>query len=230
MIKLLSPKRKNQLGLNESSTSHSNPTSVMATRHGVSHLHNARLCSRLARHKLARQHIGYKHCSLFMWMSRRHFVLRCESKFVLFSLLKDEAAKNQWLKCIFLHCTTAVQPQSLCSCHFTDDCFSNLWEFNVGFTKHLLLKDGSVPSLFGPAGSTESKPVSMINNRCLYFLSSIQNMELWQWAYPFRHALYAVDQSQQTGPSDQSEQSRLTERMGLVRVNLRIALNKSLEN
>ncbi len=81
----------------------------------------------------------------------------------------------------------------------------------MGFTKHLLLIDGSVPSLFGPAGSTQSKPVSMINNRCLYFLSSIQNTELWQWAHPFQRALYTIDQSQQTGPSDQSEQCRLTE-------------------
>ncbi len=111
----------------------------------------------------------------------------------------------------------------LCSRHFTDDCFSNLGEFNAWFTKHLLLKDVSVPSLFGPAGSTQSQPVSMINNRCLYFLLSVQNRELWQWAYRFRHP---VDQSQQTGPSDQSEQSRLTERRGLERT----ASNESFEN
>ncbi len=45
-------------------------------------------------------------------------------------------------------------------------------------------------------------------------------MELWQWAYLLRHAIYVVDQSQQTGPSDQSEKSR----------NLRTALNESFEN
>ncbi len=35
-------------------------------------------------------------------------------------------------------------------------------------------------------------------------------------------ALYVVDQSQQPGPSDQSEQSRLTVRRGLERLNLRL--------
>uniref|UniRef100_A0A8C1YVD5 Protocadherin-15 n=1 Tax=Cyprinus carpio TaxID=7962 RepID=A0A8C1YVD5_CYPCA len=55
----------------------------------------------------------------------------------------------------------------------------------------------------------------MINNRCLYLLSSAQNTELWQWVYRFPHALYVVDQSLQTEPSDQSEQSRLTERRDL---------------
>uniref|UniRef100_A0A673NH25 mitogen-activated protein kinase kinase kinase n=1 Tax=Sinocyclocheilus rhinocerous TaxID=307959 RepID=A0A673NH25_9TELE len=38
--------------------------------------------------------------------------------------------------------------------------------------------DGSVHSLFGAAGSTESQPVSMINNGCLYFLLSDQNTEV----------------------------------------------------
>ncbi len=95
--------------------------------------------------------------------------------------------------------TTWTHPQTR---HFTDDCFSNLSEFN---TERLLFKDGSLPSLFGPAGSTESQTVSMINNLCLYFLSSVQTMELLQWAYRFWHVLYSVDQSQKTGPSDQSE-------------------------
>ncbi len=40
-------------------------------------------------------------------------------------------------------------------------------------------------------------------------------MELWQWEYRFWHMLYAIDQSQQTGPSSQSEQSRLRENSGL---------------
>uniref|UniRef100_A0A8C1SGL6 THAP-type domain-containing protein n=1 Tax=Cyprinus carpio TaxID=7962 RepID=A0A8C1SGL6_CYPCA len=92
-------------------------------------------------------------------MSRRRCVLRCESKFVLFSLPKDEAAKNQWLRFIFSTVPQQYNPNlGLCSRHFTDDCFSNLGEFKARFTKRLLLKDGSVPSLFGPAGSTESHP------------------------------------------------------------------------
>ncbi len=47
----------------------------------------------------------------------------------------------------------------------------------MGFTKRLLLKDGSVPCLFRPAGSTGSQHQSMINNVCLYFYQvfKIQN-------------------------------------------------------
>ncbi len=47
----------------------------------------------------------------------------------------------------------------------TIDCFSNLQGNLVGFTKHLILKDGSVSGLSGPSDSTESQPVRMINNR-----------------------------------------------------------------
>ncbi len=73
---------------------------------------------------------------------------------------------------------------------FTDDCFSNLWEFITGFIKCLLLKDSSVPSLFG---SAEYQTVSIKNNRCFYFLLS--SIVLWQWAYRLWQVLYVVEQS-----------------------------------
>ncbi len=40
---------------------------------------------------------------------------------------------------------------------------------------------------------------------------------LCQWAFCFLDALYAVDQSQRTAPSDQSQQWEITERRGLER-------------
>ncbi len=80
-------------------------------------------------------------------MLRRRCALRCESEFASFSFPKDEAVKNQWLKFIF---TTIPQQYNhnllLCSHHFTDDCFSNLCGFNVGYINWLSLKDGSVPT------------------------------------------------------------------------------------
>ncbi len=98
--------------------------------------------------------------------------------FVLFSLPKDEAANNQWLKLILFHFTAAVQPLSfLCSRNFTDDCFSNLEEFNTRFTKHLLLKVAQYP-VYLDQPVPLNQPVYMINNRCLYFLLSVQNNEL----------------------------------------------------
>ncbi|XP_050967121.1 piggyBac transposable element-derived protein 4-like [Labeo rohita] len=48
----------------------------------------------------------------------------------------------------------------LCSRHFTDDCFPGLREFKAGFVNRLLLKEGSLPSLFGPACSSESQPLT----------------------------------------------------------------------
>jgi len=43
---------------------------------------------------------------------------------------------------------------------------------------------------------------------------------LEKFGFVFQHALWAVDQSQQTQPSDQSEQSRLSEPWGLERLRL----------
>ncbi|XP_051726161.1 CMP-N-acetylneuraminate-beta-galactosamide-alpha-2,3-sialyltransferase 4 isoform X3 [Ctenopharyngodon idella] len=48
-----------------------------------------------------------------------------------------------------------------------------------GFASRLLLKDGTVASLFGPASSSsELQPVSMINNCCCYVLCSVHNTYL----------------------------------------------------
>jgi len=99
-------------------------------------------------------------------MSRRRCFLRCEIKSTLHGLPKDEGVKKQWLQFIF----TMIPQQFnsnllLCSRHFTDDCFSNLSEVNAGFAKRLFIKDGKVPTLFGPSCTSTckgSQPVSMI--------------------------------------------------------------------
>ncbi|XP_073716793.1 uncharacterized protein [Misgurnus anguillicaudatus] len=92
-------------------------------------------------------------------MSRRQCVFSCKGKFALFSLPKNEDQKNQWLKFIF---TTIPQqynkPLWLCSRHFTDDCFSNLCEFKAGFLKRLTMKEGSLPTLYGPTSISEPLP------------------------------------------------------------------------
>ncbi|XP_067298047.1 piggyBac transposable element-derived protein 4-like isoform X3 [Pseudorasbora parva] len=92
-------------------------------------------------------------------MSRRRCFFRCESKSTLHGLPKDEDVKSQWLKFIF----TMIPQQFnanllLCSRHFTDDCFSNLAEVNAGFAKRLFIKDGTVPTLFGPSCTSGSQP------------------------------------------------------------------------
>ncbi|XP_016360078.1 piggyBac transposable element-derived protein 4-like isoform X4 [Sinocyclocheilus anshuiensis] len=92
-------------------------------------------------------------------MSRRRCFLRCESKSSLHLLPKHEEVKSQWLKFIF-----TVTPHQyisnnllLCSRHFTDGCFLNLGEVNAGFAKRLFIKDGAVPTLFGPSRASASQ-------------------------------------------------------------------------
>ncbi len=80
-------------------------------------------------------------------------------KITLHVLPKDKYVNSQWLQLIF-----TVTPQQynsnllLCPCHFTDDCFSNLAEFNMGFAKCLLTKDKAVPTLFVPSCASGSQP------------------------------------------------------------------------
>lgn len=96
-------------------------------------------------------------------MSESQCILRCERNSVLFSLPKVDDVKNRWLQFIF----SAIPEQHnsnllLCARHFTDDCFSNLGAYNAGFSKHLCLEDGTVPTLHGPESVSESPPVSNI--------------------------------------------------------------------
>ncbi|XP_056312320.1 uncharacterized protein LOC130223502 [Danio aesculapii] len=93
-------------------------------------------------------------------MSRRRCALKCEGKVVFFSLPKDEAVKSQWLRFIFGKIPQKYSPNIvLCSRHFSDESYTNLHAYKAGFAGRLSLKDGSIPSLFGPAcSSTESQP------------------------------------------------------------------------
>ncbi|XP_068077127.2 piggyBac transposable element-derived protein 4 isoform X4 [Danio rerio] len=96
-------------------------------------------------------------------MSRRRCVLRCERKLVQFTLPKEESARKQWLDFIFTRTPKRYSPNLvLCSRHFTDDCFTNLGAINAGFAKRLKVKEGSVPTLFGPACSSESQPRKLV--------------------------------------------------------------------
>ena len=113
-------------------------------------------------------------------MATRRCVLKCDAKANFFHLPRDKHLKNQWLQ--FIYTTTGI-PQMysptllLCSRHFEDDCFTNINAFKYGFASRLILKEGSVPSLFGSASSSESQPVSIINiiNCCFYVLCSMLN-------------------------------------------------------
>lgn len=90
-------------------------------------------------------------------------MLGCASVTQLFGLPKEEEKKNQWLK--FIYGTRPDQYNLnifLCFRHFTKDSFVNWAQFNSGFSKRLLLKDGSVPTLFDQPGASVSQLVSML--------------------------------------------------------------------
>lgn len=99
-------------------------------------------------------------------MSRRRCVLQCQDKFPLHGLPKEDEVKTQWLKFIFTIIPEDYNPNlSLCSLHFTEGCFLNLAQFNAGYSKRLVLKDGAVPSLLGQPGHSG---LQLVSNVMLY--------------------------------------------------------------
>ncbi|XP_030605848.1 uncharacterized protein LOC115794460 [Archocentrus centrarchus] len=91
-------------------------------------------------------------------MSRRRCFLHCERKFPLYALPKEDEVKNQWLKFIFTTIPQQYNPNLLlCSLHFTENCFLNRAQFNAGFSRRLVLRDGAVPTLVGKSGESGSQ-------------------------------------------------------------------------
>ncbi|XP_034084336.1 uncharacterized protein LOC117554169 [Gymnodraco acuticeps] len=93
-------------------------------------------------------------------MSRRRCFMRCERKLPLFGLPKEEELRKKWLQFIFISIPTQFNPNlSLCSQHFTDDCFMNHTQFVNGFSQRLHMKYGAVPTLFGDPGNPVPQPI-----------------------------------------------------------------------
>ena len=66
--------------------------------------------------------------------------------------------RDEWLKFIYKdRAIPSVLSLALrvCSSHFTDDCFTNLAQFNSGFAKRRMLKPGAVPTIY-PVGAESS--------------------------------------------------------------------------
>ncbi|XP_071768737.1 uncharacterized protein LOC139922184 [Centroberyx gerrardi] len=96
-------------------------------------------------------------------MSRKHCaVVGCqESRFVvsLHSLPKDPIIRIEWLKFLFTHVPQKFsQNLSVCSVHFSADCFLNLAQHNAGFADKLLLKDTAIPTLLDPNETPNPQP------------------------------------------------------------------------
>lgn len=85
-------------------------------------------------------------------MSRKRCtILGCqEANISLHSLPKDRNIRDQWLRFIFSEIPEHFSPNlTVCSAHFSANCFLNQAQYNAGFSKKLLIKDTAVPTLLG---------------------------------------------------------------------------------
>ena len=74
-----------------------------------------------------------------------------------------DSNRNAWLNFIFNDVPADVgKTLSVCSLHFTEDCFVNKTQVETGFADRLRLKNGAVPSILDPTGMVQHTYVSKI--------------------------------------------------------------------
>lgn len=78
-----------------------------------------------------------------------------------FLLPKSKPQKGLWLEIIYESNMPNQLPKRVLVCgkHFTDDCFSNLGQYEFGLAGHLSLTPGSIPTLSGTASSSPRKTI-----------------------------------------------------------------------
>ncbi|XP_072543299.1 uncharacterized protein [Salminus brasiliensis] len=94
-----------------------------------------------------------------MWgkTSKRCSVVGCRQENVsLHSLPKQPTIRSEWLKFIFEEIPQSFSPNlTVCSAHFSADCFVNQEQYNAGFAKKLLLKEGAIPDFINSTDKTQ---------------------------------------------------------------------------
>lgn len=85
----------------------------------------------------------------------------------LHSLPKERNLADKWMDFIFGEQTQPVQSQSfrVCTGHFTPECIQNQGLYDAGVVSKLLLKRGSIPTIWDPSQNikTVSKNVLTMN-------------------------------------------------------------------
>ncbi|XP_039518795.1 uncharacterized protein LOC120473159 isoform X2 [Pimephales promelas] len=77
----------------------------------------------------------------------------------VFGLPTDPVVRQQWLHFMFDYVPENYNRNlALCAAHFTKDSFQNLYKFNAGFNKKLLLNPGAVPTLKPEAAVVGPQP------------------------------------------------------------------------
>ncbi len=87
-------------------------------------------------------------------MSLKKCVFGCKGKITLFSFPQNPTLHEQWMHFVF-----PGQQQSFSSV-FVDECFMNKAQFDAGFARCLILKDGAVPAIKYPGHDLELQTVS----------------------------------------------------------------------
>ncbi len=82
-------------------------------------------------------------------------LFHCESESTLFGLPKEDTTRNQWLSCVYNTVPEQFNPNiRVCAAHFTEDYFLNLG------VDCQFLYSGTIPTLQGQSGASDSQPVS----------------------------------------------------------------------
>ncbi|XP_034554460.1 uncharacterized protein LOC117823130 [Notolabrus celidotus] len=92
-----------------------------------------------------------------MRMGRQCCVPGCKSTFGLHSFPADVEIRRRWLRAVGLLDHAPVPRAGVCNRHFSRDCFSNLMEVDMGFTKVTKLKHDAVPDVALPVPTTGQK-------------------------------------------------------------------------
>lgn len=81
--------------------------------------------------------------------SMKKCIFRCANPSSLFGLPKNEGLRRLWLEFIYLVLPDQLNSANvfLCGNHFTEDCFTNRGQFELGYAKKLILIDSAVPTL-----------------------------------------------------------------------------------
>lgn len=80
-------------------------------------------------------------------MGRKCVVAGCENAVGLHGIPLDLKLRGHWLRAIGMEENSYLPTMSgVCDKHFTRDCFTNLTEFELGYTERLRLKSEAVPN------------------------------------------------------------------------------------
>ena len=107
-----------------------------------------------------------------------------------FHYIPSDSRRDQWLNFIY---KDRMIPSSIssrlrvCSLHFTNDCFTNLQQVNMGFAKKKLLKPGAVPTIYpgDPERNSTSGVVPVSKSHC-------ENVSVWRQLYRLSFRLVSV--------------------------------------